>query len=80
MRNKIYTHNIATEIVELFEDVLDANGIKIPSPDDDQRDEDNEACLFGETYSVLLDNTETILIKMLEAQVNGAEIVKYVYR
>ncbi len=62
----VYTHNVAADIVELFEDLLSENGILIKSPEDDERGDDNEAALYGTTYSNLLDQTEEILIETLE--------------
>ena len=41
----IYTHDEAMLIVEMFEDVLDTYNIKVPSPEDDERELDNEAKL-----------------------------------
>ncbi len=78
-KDTIYTHNLATQIVELFEDLLDENGVKLPSPEDDERGEDNGACLYGSVYSDLLDEIEGVLIATLEKQKNGAEVVPYVY-
>lgn len=57
----IYTHNIAAEIVELFDDLLVSNGIRVPSDEDDERGEDNEAALYGTVYGDLLDAVESIL-------------------
>lgn len=48
--NAIFTHDEAARIVELFEDVLDEHGIKVPSPEDDERDPDNEAKLYGSVF------------------------------
>ena len=62
---KIYTHDEAAQIVEMFEDILDQYDIKVPSPDDDEREPDNEAKLYGETYSNLLDSVEDALIQLI---------------
>ena len=51
----IYTRDEAMLIVEMFEDVLDTYNIKVPSPEDDEREPDNEAKLYGSVYSDLLD-------------------------
>lgn len=66
MEGKIYTHDRAAEIVEIFEGVLDRYGIKVPSPEDDEREEDNEAKLYGSTYSDVLDGVEAALIEILD--------------
>lgn len=47
----IYTRDEAVLIVEMFESVLDAYNIKVPSPEDDEREPDNEAKLYGSVYS-----------------------------
>ena len=72
----IYTHDEAALIVDMFESVLDRYGIKIPSPEDDERDPDNEAKLYGSVYSDLLDGIETNIISMLRSCQQGAEIVE----
>ena len=40
---KIYTHDEAMRIVEIFENKLCEYDIKIPSPEDDERDPVNDA-------------------------------------
>lgn len=74
--NTIYTHDEAADILELFEDLLCAHGIKIPSPEDKERGEDNGASIYGSTYSDLLDTVEGAIIEMAERAANGAEIVE----
>jgi hypothetical protein len=78
MKNTIYTHDIASQIVESFENILCQNGIKVPSPEDDEREEDNVAALYGSVYSDLLDEVEWILIEMLN-RAKDAEVVTYEY-
>lgn len=63
--NKIYTHDEAAIIIEMFERVLDENNITVPSPEDDEREADNDAKLYGSTYSDLLDGVEVALINLL---------------
>ena len=75
----IYTHDEAARIVELFEDILDAHGIKIPSPEDDEREPDNEAKLYGSVYWELLDDVENSIIDLLHKYERGAEIIKYIF-
>ena len=55
------------------------NGIIIPSPEDDQREEDNEATLYGSVYSDLLDNVEDVLIDILNRAKAGQGVVEYEY-
>lgn len=78
MKNTIYTHDIASQIVDAFEDILCQNGIKVPSPEDDEREEDNAAALYGSVYSDLMDEVEWILIEMLN-KAKYAEVVTYEY-
>ena len=67
---KIYTHDEAARILDAFDDILSKHGIKVPSPEDDQRDPKNEAGLYGSTYSDLLDFVENRLIELLDIQRN----------
>ncbi len=74
---KLYTREYATDIVNLVEDVLDRYGIKVPSPEDDERDEDNSAAFYGSVYSELLDNIEVLLIRAAEDAKYGIVIQEY---
>lgn len=71
----IYTRDEAVLIVEMFENVLDTYNIKVPSPEDDEREPDNEAKLYGSVYSDLLENVEASLIELLEKHDEDTEIV-----
>lgn len=73
----MYTHDEAARIVDLFESLLDKYNIRIPSPEDDERDEDNEAKLYGSVYSDLLDSVEDELIDILHrySHTDGAIIM-----
>lgn len=71
--NKIYTRNEAAQIVELFENVLNDYDITVPSPEDDDRELDNKAALYGSVYFDLLDDIENYLIDMLNR--SNAEII-----
>lgn len=71
--NKIYTRNEAAQIVELFENVLNDYDITVPSPEDDDREPDNKAALYGSVYFDLLDDIENYLIDMLNR--SNAEII-----
>jgi len=77
MLSKIYTHDEAAKIIELFEDILAENDIHIPSPEDDERDENNMVGLYGSTYGDLLDEIEEILIRILDKKGMGEEVVPY---
>lgn len=75
LSDAIYTRDEAVLIVEMFENVLDTYNIKVPSPEDDEREPDNEAKLYGSVYSDLLDNVEASLIELLEKHDEDTEIV-----
>ena len=77
--NKIHTHDEAALILEEFENVLEQYGIKLPSPEDDERSDDNDAALYGSTYSDLLDFIENVLISILERHTAGAEVIQYTF-
>lgn len=62
----IYTRDEAALLVDLFENILDQYDIKVPSPEDDERCEDNEAKLYGSTYSDLLDSVEDAIVELLQ--------------
>lgn len=61
----IYTRDEAAKIVEMFEDILVENEISVPSPEDDDRDPDDNLGLYGSVYSDLLDRVEDTLVKII---------------
>ena len=73
----IYIEDEAAAIVELFDDLLVDNGIKVPSPDDDDRDEDNESALYGETYYMLTEKIGERIFKIIDRAKNGAEVIEW---
>lgn len=75
----IYTHYEAAVIVEMFEDVLISNGIKIPSPEDDEREAKNDAALYGSVWSDLLDDVENRLIYILSKHKPGTNVISNEY-
>lgn len=75
----IYTHDEAAQIVEMFEDVLEAYDITVPSPEDDEKGDENGARLYGSTYYRLLDAVESVLIELAARVKNGAEVVEDVF-
>lgn len=80
MNDKIYTHSEAAEIVELFEEILDRYGIRVPSPEDDEREEDNSAKLYGSVYSDLLDSVEDKLLCIIERVEAGDKVVEHEFQ
>ena len=79
MENVIYTHDEATIIVELFEDLLGDYDIRVPSPEDEEREPDNEASLYGSVYSDLLDNVERALEKLLDRHNDQTTIITDIF-
>ena len=81
MTDKLYTRPFAADIVSLFENLLDAHDIIIPSPEDsDGRfDDGNSAPIYGTTYSDLVDEIEQIIVDMLGHYDSEAEIISFVY-
>lgn len=77
--DRIFTHDETTQIVEMFESLLEEHNIVIPSPEDDQRDPDNAASLYGSTYSDLHDRIEEALLNILKRHSDGADVVAYEY-
>lgn len=75
----IYTHNVVSDILEEFEDVLDKYDITVPSPEDEDREEDNFARLYGSVYSDLMDAVEHILLETFMKVKEGFEVVPYIY-
>lgn len=53
----------STEIVELFEEVLDKHGIIVP--DEDRTGDESEACLYGTTYSDLEADVISVLCRLI---------------
>ena len=76
MDNKVYTHDESSRIIELFEDILIENEIVIPSPEDEEKEVDNFAALYGSVYSNLMDNIEEILIDIINRVKNGGKVIE----
>ena len=77
--DEIYTHDEAMLIVEAFEDLLEKNDITIPSPEDDEKDPDNKARLYGSTYSDLLDDVETMIKGILSRHKPDTKVIEDVF-
>ena len=76
MANQIYTHDEAMLIVEIFEGLISRYDIKIPSPEDDERDIEDDTGLYGSTYSELLDAVEQKLVELLEKHDANTEVIQ----
>lgn len=60
-----HTRYVAVDILEQFDDLLAKNDITIPSPEDDMKDPDNDARIYGSVYGDLLDSVEQTIVQML---------------
>ena len=63
--NEEEARELAIQILDEFEELLAAKGIKIPSDDREGREE--EACLYGTEYYELEDAVTDILMENVEA-------------
>lgn len=75
----IYTHDEAGRIMDMFESILEKYGICVPSPEDDERDTDNDTGMYGSTYADLFDQVEAKLLEILNRNTNGEKVVPYEY-
>lgn len=72
--NIIYTHDVAAQIVENIEDIIIKNDIRIPSPEDNERDPDDTG-FYGSVYSDILDSVESLISEILDAKRPDTTIV-----
>lgn len=72
---KIYTHDEAMLLVEMFDDILIQYNISVPSPEEDDRDPDNLLGLYGSTYGNLLDAVEDYLIDLLNRHTPSTQVI-----
>lgn len=75
----IYTHDEAGRIVDMFESVLEKYGICVPSPEDDERDPDDNLGLYGSTYADLFDQIEEKLLEILNRHTDGEKVIPHEY-
>ena len=73
----IYTEDEAVRILEIVEEVLDRYEIKVPSPEDDERGEDNDTPLYGSVYWGMVYEIEQNLIKLCGKVQAGEEVKSY---
>lgn len=71
----IYTLDEATRVADLLEDALVKYDISVPSPEDDDRDPDDDVGLYGSTYSDLVDDVEGTLISLLDQAAKDAQAI-----
>lgn len=58
------TRGIAIMILNIFEDMLAEKGIQIP--DDCREGDEDEACIFGDTYYALEDEITSLLCDYID--------------
>ena len=58
------TRGLAITIIEMFEDILDKHGIKVP--DEHRSGEESEAALYGATYYELEDKIWELLCEYID--------------
>ena len=75
----VYTHDEAADIVGAFEDLLLENEIKIPSPEDDEREPDDQFGLYGSTYDELITYVESALVEIIGRIKDGASVIEDVF-
>lgn len=61
---KIFTKEVAKDIVEVFEDLLEDNNISIP--DRFREGNDDEARLYGQTYDGVMEKVECMIIELVQ--------------
>lgn len=74
---KVYSHNIAANLIDIFEEFLDEHDINIP--DEEREGNEGEARIYGNTYDDLLYKTEISLIATLTCCENGCVVVPDVF-
>lgn len=62
--NKVAVRDAAGDILEMVENVLDRYGIHVP--DEDQTLDENNACLYGMTYSLLMDSIASVVADIVK--------------
>ena len=66
----VFTHTVAADIVEMFDDLLCEKEISVPCDDLDEQmdryDDGNEAGLYGMEYAGLSEQVEEYLISLLD--------------
>ncbi len=78
MGNVVYTHDEASRIIEMFEDLLESNGMKIPSVDDGidcEITDEERAPIYGMEYSELQNEIEELLKLIIWRVQHGYEVI-----
>ena len=75
----VNTHHLTRDILDLVDNYLSSFGIKVPSPEDHERGEDNDAALYGTTYAELFDPIEDMIVDAVERAARGESVQSYVF-
>lgn len=75
MPNRIYTHDEAMRIVEMFDWLLCENEVFIAGPQDDDPDPDDCIGLYGSAYDHALFYVEDRLIELLDKHDGNTEVI-----
>lgn len=78
MANTVYTHDEASRIIVMFEDLLEVNDMKIPSVDDGidyEIDDEERSPIYGTEYSNLQDEIEGLLKLIIWRVQHGYDVV-----
>jgi len=77
----VYTRDVAFEIVDMFDDMLTSHGIRVPSPEDNERGDDNDAALYGSVFSEMEARVEDLVLTLARyVQANpNLSIILYTY-
>lgn len=77
-RRKVYTHSVAADCLDVYEEILLKHDIRVPSPEDDEREKD-DAGLYGSVYSDLLDDFEDEIINELHSDRADARVLSVLF-
>lgn len=70
----VNTHNMTADIIDHIDNFLGSFGIRVPSPEDSEREPDNDAALYGSTYAELFDTIEPMIVDAVERAAAGKTI------
>lgn len=79
MSDKIYAHDEAMRIVEMFDWLLSENEVFITGPQDDDLDPDDCFGLYGSAYDRMLSYVEERLIELLGKHDKNTEVIRDVF-
>ena len=72
-KKPVYTREVARDIIEKFENLLEENNIYIP--DEDREGDEDEAAIYGMTFAGLLEEVEDAIGELLEKK--NVNYIKY---